>query len=79
MTETARKPRPRRTFSAFGDVARCPATTRSSRKQNWTLRTNRASALEQNPSSPPNLWFLTYRDSSRSRPRTGTPTGTPTP
>jgi toluene monooxygenase system protein E len=33
-------------------------------KQNWTLRTNRAAAFEQNPSSAPNLWFLTYRDNS---------------
>jgi toluene monooxygenase system protein E len=31
---------------------------------NWTLRKSRADALEANPSSPANLWFLTYRDRS---------------
>jgi toluene monooxygenase system protein E len=31
---------------------------------NWTLRSTRASALEANPSSPANLWFLTFRDLS---------------
>jgi len=66
MTETpARKPRPRRTFSAFGDVRKMPSEYEIvTHKQNWTLRTNRASAFEQNPSSAPNLWFLTYRDNS---------------
>ena len=66
MTETpARKPRPRRTFSAFGDVRKMPSEYEIvTHKQNWTLRTNRAAAFEQNPSSVPNLWFLTYRDNS---------------
>ena len=66
MTETPpRKPRPRRTFSAFGDVRKMPSEYEIvTHKQNWTLRTNRAAAFEQNPSSAPNLWFLTYRDNS---------------
>ena len=66
MTETpARKPRPRRTFSAFGDVRKMPSEYEIvTHKQNWTLRAGRAAAFEQNPSSPPNLWFLTYRDNS---------------
>ena len=66
MTETpARKPRPRRTFSAFGDVRKMPSEYEIvTHKQNWTLRENRAAAFEQNPSSAPNLWFLTYRDNS---------------
>jgi toluene monooxygenase system protein E len=66
MTETPpRKPRPRRTFSAFGDVRRMPSEYEIvTHGQNWTLRQNRASAFEQNPSSPANLWFLTYRDNS---------------
>ena len=66
MTETAaRKPRPRRTFSAFGDVRRMPSDYEIvTHGQNWTLRQNRPSAFEQNPSSPANLWFLTYRDQS---------------
>jgi len=66
MTETpARSPRPRRTFSAFGDVRRMPSEYELvTQGQNWTLRPNRAAAFEQNPSSPANLWFLTYRDQS---------------
>jgi len=66
MTETpARKPRPRRTFSAFGDVRKMPSEYEiMTHAQNWTLRENRTSAFEQNPSSAPNLWFLTYRDNS---------------
>ena len=66
MTETpARKPRPRRTFSAFGDVRRMPSEYEIvTHAQNWTLRQNRAATFEQNPSSAPNLWFLTYRDNT---------------
>ena len=66
MTETpARKPRPRRTFSAFGDVRRMPSEYEIvTHAQNWTLRQNRAAAFEQNPSSAPNLWFLTYRENT---------------
>ena len=66
MTETpARKARPRRTFSAFGDVRRMPSEYEIvTQGQNWTLRQNRISTFEQNPSSAANLWFLTYRDSS---------------
>ena len=66
MTETtARRPRPRRTFSAFGDVRKMPSDYEIvTHRQNWTLRQNRLSAFEQNPSSPANLWFLTYRDQS---------------
>jgi toluene monooxygenase system protein E len=66
MTETpARKPRPRRTFSAFGDVRRMPSEYEIvTQAQNWTLRQNRAATFEQNPSSAPNLWFLTYRDNT---------------
>ena len=66
MTETpARKPRPRRTFSAFGDVRRMPSEYEIvTHGQNWTVRENRAATFEQNPSSVANLWFLTYRDNS---------------
>ena len=66
MTELPpRKPRPRRTFSVFGDVRRMPSEYEIvTHGQNWTLRQNRASAFEQNPSSAANLWFLTYRDNS---------------
>jgi toluene monooxygenase system protein E len=66
MTETpARKPRPRRTFSAFGDVRRMPSEYEIvTHAQNWTLRQNRSATFEQNPSSAANLWFLTYRENS---------------
>ncbi|MDF3293235.1 hypothetical protein [Streptomyces silvisoli] len=65
MSTTPRKPRPRRTFSAFGDVRRMPSEYEIvTHGQNWTTRQNRNAAFEQNPSSPPNLWFLTYRDKS---------------
>ncbi|MBX6166638.1 MAG: toluene hydroxylase [Thermobispora bispora] len=65
MTGQQRKPRPRRTFSAFGDVRRMPSEYEIvTHGQNWTLRRSRISAFEQNPSSAPNLWFLTYRDKS---------------
>jgi toluene monooxygenase system protein E len=66
MTETpARKPRPRRTFSAFGDVRRMPSEYEIvTHAQNWTVRQNRTATFEQNPSSVANLWFLTYRDNS---------------
>jgi toluene monooxygenase system protein E len=66
VTETpARKPRPRRTFSAFGEVRRMPSEYEIvTHAQNWTLRQNRAATFEQNPSSVANLWFLTYRDNS---------------
>ena len=66
MTETpTRRPRPRRTFSAFGDVRRMPSEYEIvTHAQNWTLRQNRAATFEQNPSSAANLWFLTYRENS---------------
>ncbi|MET8249080.1 toluene monooxygenase [Streptomyces sp. NPDC005202] len=65
MSATPRKPRQRRTFSAFGDVRRMPSEYEIvTHGQNWTTRQNRNGAFEQNPSSPPNLWFLTYRDKS---------------
>ena len=66
MTDTpTRRPRPRRTFSAFGEVRRMPSDYEIvTHQQNWTLRQNRQAPFEQNPSSPANLWFLTYRDRS---------------
>jgi toluene monooxygenase system protein E len=66
MTETpAPRPRPRRTFSAFGDVRRMPSEYEIvTQGANWTLRQNRAATFEQNPSSAANLWFLTYRENS---------------
>jgi toluene monooxygenase system protein E len=60
-----RAPRPRRTFSAFGDVRKMPSEYEIvTEAQNWTLRPGRPATFEQNPSSPANLWFRTYRENS---------------
>jgi toluene monooxygenase system protein E len=65
MTANSNKVKSRRTFSAFGDVRRMPTEYEIvTQGQNWTMRENRSAAFEQNPSSPANLWFLTYRDQS---------------
>lgn len=72
MTETpnpapdAQPLKPRlRTWSAFGDIRRRPSEYEIVTHQtNWTLRKNRKSPLEGNPSSPGNLWLTTYRDKS---------------
>lgn len=67
MTDTAPQPRKRklRTFSAFGDVRRMPNEYEIvTHAQNWNTRTGKTSVFEQNPSSPGNLWFLTYRENS---------------
>lgn len=63
MSETTSRPRRRRTFSAFGEVRRMPSEYEVvTQGQNWTVRKNRASAFESNPSTPANLWFRAYRD-----------------
>lgn len=55
----------RRTWTALGDLRRIPSEYEIvTHDTNYTLRRNRTAALEQNPSSPANLWFLTYRDKS---------------
>ena len=65
MTTAARKPRRLRTFSAFGDVRKLPSEYEIvTHAQNWNTRSGRTSVFEQNPSSPMNLWFLTYREHS---------------
>jgi toluene monooxygenase system protein E len=65
MSDTAKRPKARRTFSAFGDVRKMPTEYEIvTQGQNYTTRENRAAAFEQNPSSPPNLWFLIYREQS---------------
>lgn len=65
MSTPARKPRKQRTFSAFGDVRKMPSEYEIvTHAQNWNTRDGRMSTFEQNPSSPINLWFLTYRENS---------------
>ena len=55
----------RRTWTAFGDVRRMPSEYEIvTHDTNYTARKGRDAALEQNPSSVANLWFLTYRDKS---------------
>ena len=55
----------RRTWSALGEARRMPREYEIvTHDANWTLRSTRASALEANPTSPANLWFLTFRDRS---------------
>lgn len=57
--------RRQRTWSAFGEVRRMPSEYEIvSHGTNWTLRDGRKAPLEQNPSSPANMWFRTYRDQS---------------
>lgn len=67
MTE-ARPPRPTRrlkTWSSLGQLGRIRSEYEIvTHNLNYTTRPNRTSALESNPTSPANMWFLTYRDKS---------------
>jgi toluene monooxygenase system protein E len=66
--QTAPTQRKLRTFSAFGNVRRMPSEYEIvTHAQNWNARGNvpgKKSVFEQNPSSPGNLWFLSYREQS---------------
>lgn len=66
MTDApVKRQRKLRTFSAFGDVRRLPSEYEIvTHAQNWNTRAGKKSVFEQNPSSPANLWFLTYRENS---------------
>ena len=62
---SAEKRRKLRTWSEFGDIRRRPTEYEiGTHAANYTMRKGRLAALEQNPSSPGNLWFLAYRDNS---------------
>jgi toluene monooxygenase system protein E len=67
MTE-APPPRPKRrlkTWSSLGQLGRIPSEYEIvTHNLNYTTRANRTSALESNPTTPANMWFLTYRDKS---------------
>jgi toluene monooxygenase system protein E len=66
MTNGNPKPRRRRTWSAFGDIKKVPSDYEVvTHGTNWTLRAGRTAPFEQNPSSPANLWFVTYRENSK--------------
>jgi toluene monooxygenase system protein E len=57
--------RKRRTWSGFGEIRRVPTEYEVvTHDLNFTNRKNRTAALESNPTSPANMWYLTYRDRS---------------
>jgi toluene monooxygenase system protein E len=60
------RPRPRRkTWSSLGQLGRIPSEYEIvTHNLNYTTRPHRTSALESNPTTPANMWFLTYRDKS---------------
>lgn len=65
MATESPRAKARRTWSAFGDRRRMPSEYEIvTQDLNWTARKARTSALEANPTSPSNQWFLTYRDRS---------------
>ena len=67
MTEAsaARPKRRLRTWSSLGDLRRIPSEYEVvTHNLNYTNRPNRTSALESNPTTPVNMWYLTYRDRS---------------
>jgi toluene monooxygenase system protein E len=54
-----------RTWSRFGQIRRVPSEYEIvTHDANYTTRKERTAALESNPSSPVNMWYLTYRDHS---------------
>jgi len=54
-----------RTWSPFGQIRRVPSEYEIvTHDTNYTTRPGRAAALESNPTTPVNMWFLTYRDHS---------------
>ncbi len=54
-----------RTWSRFGQIRRVPSEYEIvTHDANYTVRKERVAALESNPSSPVNMWYLTYRDRS---------------
>jgi hypothetical protein len=64
-TPTTPAPRRRRTWSRLGEIRRVPTEYEIlTHDLNYTARQNRVSALESNPTSPVNMWYLTYRDRS---------------
>ena len=60
-----RPPRRLKTWSSLGQLGRIPSEYEIvTHDLNYTTRPGRASALASNPTTPANMWFLTYRDSS---------------
>ncbi|GAA0669648.1 hypothetical protein GCM10009535_56880 [Streptomyces thermocarboxydovorans] len=60
-----RKTKRLRTWSALGNLGRVPTEYEiATHDLNYTVRDGRSSALESNPTTPANMWYLTYRDKS---------------
>jgi hypothetical protein len=54
-----------RTWSQFGEVRRVPSEYEIvTHDLNYTVRKGRVAPLESNPTTPSNMWLLTYRDRS---------------
>lgn len=54
-----------RTWSAFGDIRRVPSEYEIvTHDVNHTTRKGKVAAFESNPTTPANMWYLTYRDKS---------------
>ncbi|MCL4421720.1 MAG: toluene hydroxylase [Actinobacteria bacterium] len=54
-----------KTWSSLGKLRRLPSEYEIvTHGMNYTTRTGRFAALESNPTTPTNMWFLTYRDHS---------------
>src|SRR5258706_9145932 len=54
-----------RTWRGLGRIRRKPSEYEIvTHNANYTARKNRTAALEGNPTTPMNMWFLTYRDNS---------------
>ncbi len=61
----SRPTRKLKTWSAFGQLRRIPSEYEIvTHGLNYTSRPGRATALESNPTTPVNMWYLTYRDKS---------------
>jgi toluene monooxygenase system protein E len=57
--------RSRKTWSSLGQLGRIPSEYEIvTHNLNYTTRPDRSAALESNPTTPANMWFLTYRDKS---------------
>jgi toluene monooxygenase system protein E len=70
MTEGGppRQKRGLKTWSSLGQLGRIPSEYEIvTHNLNYTTRPNRTAALESNPTTAANMWFLTYRDKSPMR------------
>lgn len=66
MSEASQpKPKKLRTWSAFGDIRKMPTEYEIvTHETNYSMRSGRTSSFESNPTTPANIWYLTYRENS---------------